>query len=87
MWWAWPSLAFLPCNITTPRVEGDMGKLFYISFNACPPACVLLETCPEAPLGRGNAVNPALGARRAGVGNLIRRQCVQVAGEKAAGQR
>ena len=19
MWWAWPSLAFLPCSITTPR--------------------------------------------------------------------
>ena len=19
MWWAWPSLAFLPCTITTPR--------------------------------------------------------------------
>ena len=52
------------------------------SFHAC-----CSRFCPEAPLGQGNAVNPALGARRAGVGNLILRQCVQAAGEKAAGQR
>ena len=55
------------------RLEGDMALYFLRasqlpSFHAC---CSRFR--PEAPLGQGNAVNPALGARRAGVGNLIRR--------------
>ena len=30
MWWAWPSLAFLPCSITTPR-----GPTLFRSVGLC----------------------------------------------------
>ena len=59
-----------------------MGKLFYLSFNACPPACVLLEKCPGAPLARGNAGEAALRDLGDAARKVILRQRVQVAGEK-----
>ena len=62
-----------------------MALIYFLRASQLPFHARCSRFCPEAPLGQGNAVNPALGAQRAGVGNPILRRCVQVAGEKAAG--
>ena len=69
-------------RLKVQEIEGDMGKLFLPLIQRCPPACVLLEKCPGAPLARGNAGEAALRDLGDAARKVILRQRVQVAGEK-----